>query len=74
MIELLVVIWNAGKQACWLAWVYLSLRSPLFPFFLRWFLCYWLSWRALVCYKNWIIALVGPLFDPCVGNLATNLL
>ena len=27
-IKLLVVIWIAGGQACWLAWANLSLRSP----------------------------------------------
>ena len=32
-IELLVVIWISGRQACWLAWVNLSLRS-LFSAFL----------------------------------------
>ena len=28
-IKLLLVIWIAGRQACWLAWVNLSLRSLL---------------------------------------------
>ena len=33
-IELLVVVWIAGRQACWFAWVNLSIRSrPFFVFF-----------------------------------------
>ena len=40
-IELLVVIWFAGRQACWLAWVNLSLRSPLFSFSFFSLLSFW---------------------------------
>ena len=64
--------WIAGRQACWLAWVNLRLRSPPL-FFLVGFCCYWLSWGKFFG-ENWIVVLVGPLLDPCVGNIATNLL
>ena len=66
-----------GRQACWLAWGNLSLRPLFFPLFLllRWFLLLLAQLVSLGFFREkWIIVLVEPLLDPCVGNIATNLL
>ena len=76
VLELLVVIWIAHRQVCWLAWGNLSLRPLSFPFFsFCWFLLLLAQLVSLGFFgENWIVALVKPLFDPCIGNKATNLL
>ena len=72
--------WIDGRQACWLAWGNLSLRALLsypllfLPFSVLVFAVTDSLGEPQFFGENWIIFLLGPPLDPCVGNRALNLL